>query len=138
MIRLLTLDLNGYTKVFLAYFETWKEEISQRTGDFEKADQAKMFVSWQTYQGFKITCHSVVEVTKFLLNQGMQYVMTERFCQDPLENYFGHQRGKARRSDNPDMHHFGYNDNAIRIQRHVTLSTGNTKGRYNKKVHGLM
>ena len=45
------------------------------------------------------------------------YVLTERFCQDPLENYFGRQRSLRSRKDNPSMADFGYNDNIIRNQK---------------------
>ena len=43
--------------------------------------------------------------------------MTERFCQDPLENYFGRQRSLGSMEDNPSMADFGYNDNTIRNQK---------------------
>ena len=66
-----------------------------------------MFISWQTHEGLQITAHSVVEATKFLLNIGMQYVLTERFCQDSVEEYFGNQRKFGRRSDNPDIKTLG-------------------------------
>ena len=47
-----------------------------------------MFISWQTYEGIKITVNSLIEVVKYLLDQeGVPYVLTERFFQDPLENY---------------------------------------------------
>ena len=82
-----------------------------------------MFLSWQTFEGIQITVHSMVEVTKYLLGQGMEYVLTERFCQDPVEEYFDNQRMLGRRCDNPDIQTFGYNDNTIRIQRHVALNT---------------
>ena len=39
--------------------------------------------------------HSVIEVCKFLLQEGMEYVLTERFCQDIVEEYFGCQRKLA-------------------------------------------
>ena len=42
-------------------------------------------------------------ILKFLLGEGMEYVLTERFCQDTLEEYFGNQRKLGRRSDNPDV-----------------------------------
>ena len=90
-------------------------------------------MSWQTYEGLKITCFSVIEVIKFLLSEGMEYVLTERFCQDPLEQYFGNQRKIGRRADNPDIQQFGYNDNTIRIQRNVSHTSGNTRGRYERK-----
>ena len=43
--------------------------------------------------------------------------------------YFGHQRKLGRRNDNPDIQAFGYNNNAIRIQRQVSCLSGNTRGR---------
>lgn len=48
-----------------------------------------MFLSWQTYEGLKITVNSVIEATKFLLQEGMDFVLTERFCQDPEEEFLG-------------------------------------------------
>ena len=92
-----------------------------------------MFLSWQTYEGYKITVHSVIEATKFLLQEGMEFVLTERFCQDPVEEYFGKQRKIGRRSDNPDIRMFGYINNTIRIQRSVSCQSGNTRGRKDKR-----
>ena len=37
------------------------------------------------------------------------------------------------RSDNPDLQMFGYNDNTICIQKNVSCSSGNTRGRYDKR-----
>ena len=69
----------------------------------------------------RITSYSVVEATKFLLNEGVEYVLTERFCQDSVEEYFGSQRNLRRRYDN-----------TIRIQRSVSSQSGNTSGRKDK------
>ena len=91
-----------------------------------------MFISWQTYEGFQITVHSVIEVCKFLLQGGMKYVLTERFCQDIVEEYFGCQHKLGRRNDNPDIRTFGYND-VIRIQRVISCQSGNTRGRKDKR-----
>ena len=49
----------------------------------------------------------------FLLSEGMEFTLTERFCQDPLEEYFGNQNKIGGRSENPDVFQFGYNDNAM-------------------------
>ena len=38
-----------------------------------------MFISWQTCEGFQLTVHFVIEVCKFPLQEGMEYVLTERF-----------------------------------------------------------
>lgn len=35
-----------------------------------------------------MTAHSAIEATKFLLQEGTEFVLTERFCQDPVEEYF--------------------------------------------------
>ena len=47
----------------------------------------------------------------------MYHVLTERFCQDKLENYFGHQRSMGYRKENPSLYNVGYNDNTIRNQK---------------------
>lgn len=119
--------------IFLNYFEKWLLSISNRPGNFTQRAKSKMFIAYQTHQGFKITCYSAIECIKFLLAEGMEYVLTERFCQDSLEQYFGNQRKIGRRSDNPDLRQFGYNDNTIRIQRNISITSGNTKGRYDSK-----
>ena len=113
---------------FLGYFRQWKRSVTARPGEFTANARARMFVSWQTHEGVQITVHSLVEATKFLLSQGMEYVLSERFCQDPVEEYFGSQRMLGSRCDNPDIRTFGYNDNTIRIQRHISLDSGNTRG----------
>ena len=58
----------------------------------------------------------------------VSYVLTERFCQDPLENYFGKQRSSGVRKDNPTLYDFGYNDNTIRNQKvFKPITTGNVR-----------
>ena len=54
----------------------------------------------------------------------MEYVLSNRFCQDTLEEYFGKQRGIGRRNENPTVKDFGYNDNIIRVQRSVLQIKG--------------
>ena len=43
----------------------------------------------------------------------MEFILTERFCQDLLEEYIGNQRKIGGRSENPDIFQFGYNDSTI-------------------------
>ena len=117
---------------FLGYLQRWKQSTLDRPGNFTLNARNRMFLSWQTHEGFLITTYSITEATKFLLSEGMEYVLTERFCQDPVEEYFGNQRKIGRRSDNPDVRMFGYNDNTIRIQRAVSCQSGNTRGRKDK------
>ena len=45
-------------------------------------------------------------------------MLIERSCQDPIENWFGRQRSLGSRKENPSMVDLGYNNNAIRNQKH--------------------
>ena len=67
-----------------------------------------MFLLWKTYEGLKITTHLTIKVVKFLLLQGMPFVLTERLNQDCLEEYFGKHRALGRRNDNPILKQFCY------------------------------
>ena len=113
-------------EVFLQYFKDWMQSINDRQGgNFSKNAKAHMFISWQTHEGIKLTVNSTIELVQFLLNNDVSYVLTERFCQDPLENYFGRQRSMGARKDNPSMRDFGYNDNTIRNQKIFRPIQGN-------------
>ena len=109
------------TDTFLKYFSDWQYSINVNPGPLTKNAKANMFLSWQTHEGIKITTDSPMELVKYLLNQGVPYVLTERFCQDPLENYFG------RRKDNPSLRDFSYNDNTTRTQKIFRPIAGNCR-----------
>ena len=118
---------------FLKYLEDWKASTMTREGNYTPAEKEKMFLSRQTFEGFKISVHSHIEAIKFLLSEGFDYVLSERFMQDVIEDYFGHQRTQQGRSDNPSAQQFGYNDLTIAVQRDIAPSVkGNTGGRYGK------
>ena len=117
----------------MKYLSDWKESIEQRPGQFTLNAKDRMFISWQTYEGIRISVHSVIKDTKYLLTQGMEFVLTERINQDCAEEYFGRQRSAGCRSDNPSISEFGYNDNTIRIQRSVIPVCGNTRGAHKSK-----
>ena len=93
--------LSWLTNDFLDYFNDWLVSIENRPGNYDKTAKSKMFISWQTHQGLKITVKSINDCIKFLLHNHVSYVLTERFYQDPLENYFGRQRSLGARKDNP-------------------------------------
>ena len=123
------------TNDFLGYFENWIQSIENRPGNFEKSAKSKMFISWQTYQGLRITVKSIVACIKFLLNNNIcKFVYTERFNQDPLENYFGRQRSLGARKDNPSLRDVGYNYNTIRNQKVFRSIAGNVGGVDNSVV----
>ena len=116
----------------LGYFNDWKASIVKRKGKFTDKDKSKMFISWQTYEGIQMSVHSTSVVVKFLLKEGMEYVLTERFCQDTIEQYFGHQRSFGGRGDNPNLYQFGYNNNSIRVQKRISSGSGNDRGRHDR------
>ena len=62
----------------------------------------------------------------------MDYVLTNPFLQDILEQLFGNFRKFGRFTENPDLQQIGYHVNTVRIQKSISCDRGNTKGRYNK------
>ena len=44
------------------------------------------------------------------------FILSEHLSQDPLENYFGQQRGKGGRCENPSMKEVLTNASSIRLQ----------------------
>ena len=62
-----------------------------------------MFLSWQTYEGLRMTILSLSVVVPNLLIKGLKYVLSEKFCQDNVENYLGRQRAIGRRKENPNV-----------------------------------
>ena len=62
---------------------------------------------------------------RYLLSQkpGL-FLLSERLNQDPLESFFGQQRARGGRSDNPNVKTFLHNAQAIRIQRTMAIGHG--------------
>ena len=58
----------------------------------------------------------------------------ERFCQYPLENYFGHQCSHGARKDNPSLRDFRFNDNAIRNQKVFQQIASNVRGTQDQNI----
>ena len=66
---------------------------------------------------------SFVEMTRYLLSQpgsANLFFLSERICQDPIENYFGQQRTRGG-CDNPSIREALQNVVAIRAQRSIQL-----------------
>ena len=69
--------------------------------------------------------YSFIELGKYLLSQrkGL-FFLSERLNQDPLESFFGQQRARGGRSDNPNVRSFLYNTQAIQVQRSMAVGHG--------------
>ena len=103
-----------------------------RPGNFTATDRAKEFLSHRTYKGLIMTIISFKEATKYLLDNGIDFALSNKFCQDPLEARFGRYRGLGQRSENPNLYTFGYQENKIRLQRSLAMTLqpkGNTERR---------
>ena len=53
--------------IFFKSFQDWLNSVQQRQENFTKDAGQKMIISWQTYEGLKITVNSIIEATQFLL-----------------------------------------------------------------------
>ena len=51
----------------------------------------------------------------------MDYILTERFTQDPLERFFGLQRQMGGGSTVPDVQHFATNTQSLRVHQEVDI-----------------
>lgn len=120
---------------FLAFLSDWKESVRTRPGNFDGNHRAKMFLSHQTYKGLVMTIRSFKEATQYLLDNGVQFVLSNRFCQDPLEAHFGRHRSLVPRSQNPNIHCFGFQENKLRIQRHLAMQI-QPRGNVEKRKRG--
>ena len=71
-----------------------------------------------------IIAHSFVELTRYHLTHpgnGSLALLSEQLSQDPLENYFGMQRTRGRRCDNPTPQESLQNSVAICAQHSLQL-----------------
>ena len=102
---------------------------------YTAGERGRMFLSLQTFNGLRMSVRSLIEVTKFLLSEVFEFVLTERFYQDDLEECFGYQRAQGRRSDNLTAAEFGYNDLRISVLRDIAPPSveGNVSGRHSGK-----
>ena len=73
---------------------------------------------------------SLVELTRYLLSHlGVQYFLSEKLTQDPLESFFGRQRMRGGYNENPNVQSFLYGSNSLRVQGSAALKVirGNCK-----------
>ena len=73
---------------------------------------------------------SFLELGPILLaEKGVQFFLTERLSQDPLESYFGEQRSRGHRNTNPNVQQFSINANILRVSSGLSRKVrGNVRG----------
>ena len=78
---------------------------------------------------------SFVQLIEYLFSQPVVTnnklaFLSQNICQDPLENYFGCQRQRGGTSDNPSVHEYYQNTEALRVIDSFCRNTvrGNCRG----------
>ena len=72
--------------------------------------------------------YSFTEMAGYLLTlKGVEFLLNEKFNQDPLEIYFSKQRSRGARGDNPSVHQCLQNAQAIRAAKTLTLGNCNIR-----------
>ncbi|KAL5503454.1 hypothetical protein EMCRGX_G010408 [Ephydatia muelleri] len=87
-------------------------------------------LSAETRQGLRLTVMSFVELVQYAFTiPGVSVFLSNRVCQDPLENFFGQQRQRGRAHENPSVSEFIRNTQALRVIS-TTCNTirGNCRG----------
>ena len=79
-----------------------------------------------------------VEMAKFLLTDAnvKLFFLSERISQDPLENYFGQQRARGRRNENPNLQQCLYSAAAIRVQKSIATDPVHENCGRKKRLYG--
>ena len=70
---------------------------------------------------------SFVELVEYLFTAvpGVSVFLSNRLCQDPLENFFGQQRQRGRVHENPSVVEFLRNTQALRV---IGTTCSNVRG----------
>ena len=73
-----------------------------------------------TEEGLIISSLSMVAIVREILQEGAAYVLGRKVNQDPLETYFGQQRSKGSRNENPTVQLFGSNARILDVTKRST------------------
>lgn len=80
-----------------------------------------------------LVCHynsgmSFVALVRDLFNMDdVHSFLSQRICQDPLENFFGRQRQRGGIHDNPNVKEFMHNTQALRVAKKLKVHKGNCR-----------
>nr|XP_054762951.1 uncharacterized protein LOC129269470 [Lytechinus pictus] len=100
---------------FLSFLNEWESEGMVVEG-LSRAERGKLLLSKATFDGLTMTVKSFTALAKELLNEeGVEYFLSEKLSQDPLEEHFGKQRGMGGRHENPDVRQFGSNMQVLQV-----------------------
>ena len=110
----------------MSWLEDWEKEVSE-VPELSAGDRAKSQLSNQTIEGWKITIASFTELSRQLIDEGYEFVLSERLvCQDSLEQHFSHTRASCGSNSMPTLNNVYQIDNIQAVARNIRLTT--TKG----------
>ena len=78
------------------------------------------------------SARSAIELIPSLLrSRDVNYVLTDKFNQDPLEEHFGKHRSKLGGCDNPTILQYGETERKLQVAKSdsIIVMRGNTSGR---------
>ena len=74
-------------------------------------------------------------IPQLLSIDGVEYILSEKFNQDPLEEYFGKQRARGGGIENPNVEMFMYGHRKIIVSKSdMIIKGGNMRGKKVKKT----
>ena len=79
-----------------------------------------------------ILVRSFIDLAKVLLElEDVEYFLSDKLNQDPLEEHFGKQRMRGGGSDSPTLEQYGQNERKIIVAKSdmLTVMRGNTRGK---------
>ncbi|XP_072042699.1 uncharacterized protein [Amphiura filiformis] len=107
--------LQWLTDNFLNFLYEWQHE-SDGMDFLTKEEKKRLCLSPQTLEGLRITVYSFVALTRKLLQlPGVHPILSEKFTQDPLEQYFSRQRASGGGNDNPTVAEFTNNTLSLQV-----------------------
>ncbi|KAJ8023362.1 Transposable element P transposase [Holothuria leucospilota] len=93
---------------FLGFLRKWTQESEDKEGLTAKQKQA-LHLSRATLAGCHLAVKSFTEMAKYLLSMdGVEFILSDKLNQDPIEEFFSKQRGAGGHHDNPTAEQFGH------------------------------
>ena len=94
-------------------------QVLRIAGEYVATHSTDMYIFMSIYV---LLVYSFTEMAEHLLSlEGVSFLLSERFNQDPLEIYFSKQRQRGGRSDNPSMQQCLQNAQALYFSKSLAL-----------------
>ena len=81
--------------------------------------------------------NSFVKLSRELLSEGAEYILSEKFSQDPVEEFFAKQRSMGGGHDNPTVSQFGSNMLTLQVAGESVRASKRANVASSSKVHSV-